>query len=163
MPFNFELSSNQFVSCPSETTIDFNGGNLNLQVNAVDLEQKPEVILSILNNKYNNDLNILTDQPNVKLNSKSTIKGSLNICLPEIVDSLLIKEVTLSESAINAYFRSSSNSNNRSDGVFKTKRISIKTNNVTLEKSQTFSICQNQWSFKCSSRINHQTFYQCID
>ena len=99
MPFNSNLSNDQFIKPKEGSEIDYIGGNLNLI-----LPNSGDITVTIRNEEVNLSLNgegdIKIKQENqqsgsIYLSSNSFINGSMKITVPNQVDSIMINSIDL--------------------------------------------------------------------
>lgn len=104
---NYEMLPNRYIKC-SDTTIDFNGCNLNLMINdstnEIILGCKSEVDLSLKVRDNDNILKLKSTQSNILLNPISILENNLNIEVPESVQLLTFNNPIFPfSSSINAH------------------------------------------------------------
>lgn len=100
IPFNTELKDNQFIKPPQDSTVQFNGGKLNLVIPekvTVELPKKDESKLTI---KGSGSVTLSFKesegkQESIKLNSKSQINGPVTIIVPDEVTTFTIDTLEL--------------------------------------------------------------------
>lgn len=105
-------------------------------VGTIDISQNSEVLFSINFDSTRNTrkLELLSEQPSITLNSKSVLKGDLEIVVPEKVTSFVMNEIPLIGNG-NWAVKRKIPPTKRDTASKKDNFVDIEINNVTIEKS----------------------------